>query len=115
MRGNRSWIGWREVDGWRRLGLEVKGNLGGDGFPSASWLIKLTSPEGNLGPCDGRTRFRWDPEVICIYPELHTLCSRSQWEKMWSKSAEGDIHAIWSSISNKSEGTDVSIYEKIKF
>ena len=35
--------------------------------------------------------------------------------KMWSKSAEGDIHAIWSSISNKSEGTDVSMYEKIKF
>ena len=63
-RGSGSSFGRREADGWRRLGLEVKGNLGVDGFPSGA-LANKAHKSG------GESRALRRPDAVQVGPGGH--------------------------------------------
>ena len=90
-----------------RLGLEVKGNLGGDEFPSEALANKAHKSRGES------RALRW-LDAVQVGPGGHLHLSGAldtplsfTVGKKWSKSAEGDIHMTWSSISNNPEGMNV--------
>lgn len=64
MRDSGSWIGRREADGWRWLGLEVKGNLGGDGFPSGALANKVHKFRRE-------SRALRQPDAVYVGPGVH--------------------------------------------